>query len=333
MSSFPNFQKETLTTRSMSSFFDKALCIICQCPGGILNCVEFKATVHNMLDVSSKLPGKTFFRRLKSIWIAENVVTNDVIYHNLCWAKAKKKAVPKQKPTENYIKTLSNVEILNHIENSLVDNSIEFLDMNKLNEVYKKIFAENGENPGKISSNYKKQLKELVEENLPKICSVPSNQKNEPEKLTTKLTQAEAVKLYEKELSDALDGRLLSKLAKKIIGQFGQQIWLSIWRWFFNIPHVPLLVTFMKWILLGAATAFDINDNRTLVVENLIKTTTQFVSQNIKISRQSQYHVETCSETLHSKIETALNVGLGLYVCHTHVVRNWSNFCQTIMLE
>ena len=224
MSSFPNFQKETLTTRSMSSFFGKALCIICQCPGGVLNCVEFKATGHNMLDVSSKLPGKTFFCRLKSISIAENVVTNDVIYHNLCWAKAKKKAVPKQKPTENYIKTLSNVEILNHIENSLVDNSIEFLDMNKLNEVYKKIFAENGENPGKISSNYKKQLKELVEENLPKICFVPSNQKNEPEKLTTKLTQAEAVKLYEKELSDALDGRLLSKLAKKIIGQFGQQI-------------------------------------------------------------------------------------------------------------
>ena len=218
MSSFPNFQKETLTTRSMSSFFGKALCIICQCPGGVLNCVEFKATGHNMLDVSTKLPGKTFFCRLKSISIAENVVTNDVIYHNLCWAKAKKKAVPKQKPTENYIKTLSNVEILNHIENSLVDNSIEFLDMNKLNEVYKKIFAENGENPGKISSNYKKQLKELVEENLPKICFVPSNQKNEPEKLTTKLTQAEAVKLYEKELSDALDGRLLSKLAKKIIG-------------------------------------------------------------------------------------------------------------------
>ena len=218
MSLFPNFQKETLTTRSMSSFFGKALCIICQCPGGVLNCVEFKATGHNMLDVSSKLPGKTFFCRLKSISIAENVVTNDVIYHNLCWAKAKKKAVPKQKPTENYIKTLSNVEILNHIENSLVDNSIEFLDMNKLNEVYKKIFAENGENPGKISSNYKKQLKELVEENLPKICFVPSNQKNEPEKLTTKLTQAEAVKLYEKELSDALDGRLLSKLAKKIIG-------------------------------------------------------------------------------------------------------------------
>ena len=59
-----------------------------------------------MLDVSSKLPDKAFFRRLNSISIEEHAVDNDVIYHNLCWAKAKKKAVPKQKPTENYIKTL-----------------------------------------------------------------------------------------------------------------------------------------------------------------------------------------------------------------------------------
>ena len=109
-----------------------------------------------MFDVSSKLSDKTFFHRLNSMSIAVDAVTNDVIYHNLCWAKAKKKAVPKQKPAENYIKTLLNVEILNHIENSLADNSIKFLDMNKLNEVQKKILAKNGENPDNISSNYKK---------------------------------------------------------------------------------------------------------------------------------------------------------------------------------
>ena len=129
MTSFPNVQEETLTTRLTSSFFDKALCIICQRPGGVLNRVEFKATGHDMLDVSSKLPDKTFFRRLNSISIEEDAVYNDVIYHNLCWAKAKKKAVPKEKPAENYIKTFSNVEILNHIEKSLVDHSIEFLDI------------------------------------------------------------------------------------------------------------------------------------------------------------------------------------------------------------
>ena len=48
MSSFPNVQKETLTTRSTSFFFDKALCIICRCSGNVLNYVDFKATGHNI---------------------------------------------------------------------------------------------------------------------------------------------------------------------------------------------------------------------------------------------------------------------------------------------
>ena len=152
-------------------------------------------------------------------------MASDAIYHNLCWAKARRKAVPKQKAVENYVKTLSNVEILNRIENSLVDNSTKLLDMNKLNEVYKKVLAKNGENPDNISSKYKKQLKELVEENLPEICFVPSNQENKPEKFTTKLTQAEAAKLYKEELSDAIDGRLLSKLAKKVRNEVLNQSW------------------------------------------------------------------------------------------------------------
>ena len=153
--------------------------------------------------------------------------------------------------------------------------------MNKINDVYKKMLAENGENPDNTSWNYKKQLKEIVEENLPEICFVPSNQKNKPEKLTTKLTQAEAVKLYEEELSDELDGRLLSKLAKKIRNEVLNQSW-KFEGDFSKYRMSLLLLTFMKWILLGPTTHVDINTNRTLVVENLIKTATQFVSQNIK---------------------------------------------------
>ena len=176
-----------------------------------------------------------------------------------------------------------------------------------------------------ISSNYKKQLKELIEENLSEICFVPSNQRNKPEKLTTKLTQAEAVKLYEEELSDALDGRLLSKLAKKIRNEVLIESW-QLEGDFSTYRMSPLLLTFMKWILPGPITDFVINANRTLVVENLIKTTTQFVSKNIKISRQSQYHIETSSKTLYSEIETPLNVGLGLYVYHITRSKKLINF-------
>ena len=84
----------------------------------------------------------------------------------------------------------------------------------------------------------------------------------------------------------------------------------------FEHTACPLSLTFVKWILLGSTTDFDINANRTLVVKNLIKTTTQFVSQNIKTSRHSHYHIETSSNTLYSKTETPLNVGLGLYIYH-----------------
>ena len=99
--------------------------------------------------------------------------------------------------------------------------------------------------------------------------------------MTTKLTQAEAVKLYEEELSDELDGRLLSKLAKKIRNEVLNESW-KLEGDFSTYRMSPILLTFMKWILLGPTTDFDINTNRTLVVENLIKTPTQFISQNIK---------------------------------------------------
>ena len=60
----------------------------------------------------------------------------------------------------------------------------------------------------------------------------------------------------------------------------------------------------MKWILLGPTTDFNINANRTLPVESQIKSTAEFVSQNIKTSRQIQYHIEISSKALYSKIRT-----------------------------
>ena len=41
--------------------------------------------------------------------------------------------------------------------------------MNKLNDVYKKMLAENGENHGNISSNYKKNLKSSLKKIFPRF--------------------------------------------------------------------------------------------------------------------------------------------------------------------
>ena len=82
----------------------------------------------------------------------------------------------------------------------------------------------------------------------------------------------------------------------------------------------------MKWILLGPTTDFNINASRALVVEHRIKATTQFVSQNIKTSRESQYYIETSSKTLYSKIEIPLNVELGSYVYQITRSKKFINF-------
>ena len=47
-----------------------------------------------MLLMSEKLSDKGFFRRLNSISSAADALANDVMYHNLCWADAKKESNP-----------------------------------------------------------------------------------------------------------------------------------------------------------------------------------------------------------------------------------------------
>ena len=72
-----------------------------------------------MLSVAQKLSDKTFFIRLNTITHADDAITNDVLYHKLCWAKAKILAEPKPKPVENYVKTVADIELLNITETNI----------------------------------------------------------------------------------------------------------------------------------------------------------------------------------------------------------------------
>ena len=66
-----------------------------------------------MLKVSEKLLDKTFFRRMNSITNAEDAVANEVVYHDAYWVKAKREAQPKPIKVENFVETLSNIELVN----------------------------------------------------------------------------------------------------------------------------------------------------------------------------------------------------------------------------
>lgn len=89
-------------------------------------------------------------------------------------AKAKKKTLPKSKPVESYSKTLDDIELLNFMENRIFQNPGTVLDMNYASSTYRAILMENGANPKDLSVNCKKQLKELIPENINDIVFIKS---------------------------------------------------------------------------------------------------------------------------------------------------------------
>ena len=64
-----------------------------------------------------------------------------MLYHNLCWAKVKKKAEALSKTVytnKKIIQTVSVIELINLIELELNDPSHQILDMDKVSITYRK---------------------------------------------------------------------------------------------------------------------------------------------------------------------------------------------------
>ena len=110
------------------------------------------------------------YRRLNSTVCPGDTIASDVLYHNLCWATVRKQAEAPQETVCNskeIIHTVSEIGLINLIESELNDPSHQILDMNKVNITYRNLLFENGLNINEICENYKKQLKTLIQENIP----------------------------------------------------------------------------------------------------------------------------------------------------------------------
>ena len=146
----------------------------------------FDSAGENMVSVSKKLEGKSFFRRLNSISHTEDAVANNVLHHHLCWNSAKRQAEPKSYPIDNAIKTTSDIELLNFIESFFNhDSKNKVLNMNNVNSIYRKIYLENGEELQKASLDNKKHLKTLITENVSDIVFIKSKNRNKPGQIMT----------------------------------------------------------------------------------------------------------------------------------------------------
>ena len=82
--------------------------------------------------------------------------------------------------TENFVKTLSDMELLNIIELRFSTKPQEMIEMNEFNKIYKRILLENGMENEELSENYKKHLK-LLKTSLKDLVFVQSTQRNQPD--------------------------------------------------------------------------------------------------------------------------------------------------------
>ena len=74
-----------------------------------------------MLSVAQKLSNKGFYRRLNTISAANDAPASDVMYHNICWVNAKRKADKAYETfsEKDYINALSDVEIVHFVEKEM----------------------------------------------------------------------------------------------------------------------------------------------------------------------------------------------------------------------
>ena len=123
---------------------------------------------------------KYFFCRINSITNAEDTVANEVVYHDVCWVKAKREAKRKPIKVENFVETLSDIELVNYFELEFLLQKDYIMTMNDADKIYKKKLLDNGVNENELLSSYKKHLKKLLQENLPILVVVKSRQRNQP---------------------------------------------------------------------------------------------------------------------------------------------------------
>ena len=119
-----------------------------------------------------------------------DAIANDVLYHSLCWATVKRKLWRYRKhytPIEKFFMLFQKYLI----ESKLNDLSHQILDINKVNKTYCNLLFENGLNINKICENYMKQLKILLQENIPCTIFVKSKFINQPEQICTEESQKE----------------------------------------------------------------------------------------------------------------------------------------------
>ena len=97
-----------------------------------------------------------------------------------------------------------------------------------------------------------------------------------------------------------------------------------------NYNQPPLLTAILKWIIFGPSEINKDNQDNVPKIIKLSSIITQLVVQNMRTSRQTNYQLNNENASTYNKIETPLNVGIGLYVHHQTRSKKLVNFLSDL---
>ena len=149
-----------------------------------------------MVLVAGNLEDKSFLLRLNTIPNCNDVVDNDVQYHQICWVYAQREAESLEKAQheegghgEDIQKLLAEIELINVVKADLESGAV--LDMNEINSAYNRFLGNTDH-----QTNYKRDLKNLITNNIPEVAYTKPQQKNKPEKVSLAKKKEEAANQF-----------------------------------------------------------------------------------------------------------------------------------------
>ena len=146
----------------------------------------------------------------------------------------------------------------------------------------------------------------------------------------TSSTQSEVISDICGSIATSNDIKSMLKLPKKIREELLSQSWKFAGD--FSAYKTPAhLSIFLKWFLFGPCVSPENDDTKE--IESLLNITVQFILQNVKTNRQTNYHLQQNSKTIASKIETPLDIGFGIALYHATRRRKLVNFLSDLSVS
>lgn len=302
-------------TRSNTPMYSKEKCFFCDLDGIIGNRLRHVScdSAGESLRRAVELSRNDVYRiRLSETISPGDAHAIDVLYHKSCWTKnvinvLRSKEDEMKQESRNASVAASELEFIDVIEEYLNDGNVS--NMSELYTTYLNVCSSNGLNVDTVRTLSKKELKKLIQTEIPGAIFTSAKQRNASERVSIEATRDAAMWKLEEE-SDESQLKLLLRAALAIRSICDKtEKWKFQGALDFSEFDVPeKLGLFLKWCLVGKAEVTS-NVLRTNEITSRAKRMSQILMFECLSSRQATYSAGT---EIRRTREFPLQVGVGL---------------------